>query len=71
MSTPKRIYLVRSPIDGTERLVRAENQSRARAHCARELEVSVASQDQIVALLTLDAPVRVEEAGAEPGTANG
>jgi hypothetical protein len=66
MTTPKRIYLVRSPIDGTERLVRAANQSQARAHCARELEVSVASQDQIVALLTLEQPIAVEDAGAEP-----
>lgn len=70
MISPRRIYLIRNPIDGTERLVRAANQSQARAHCARELEVAVASQDQIVAMLTGDPPVAVEDAGAEPAAAS-
>lgn len=69
MSTPTRIYLVRDPDTGEERLVRAINAHRARSHIAAALEVTVASQDQLVALLTGETPVLVEDASApEPAS---
>jgi len=67
MTAPKRIYLVRNVDTGDERLIRAANAAQARNHAARDtLSVEVASQDQLVALLTeADVPVRIEEAGRE------
>lgn len=67
MPAPKRIYLVRNVDTGDERLIRAANAAQARNHAARDtLSVEVASQDQLVALLTeADVPVRIEDAGRE------
>lgn len=63
---PKRIYLVRNADTGDERLIRAANVAQARNHAARDtLLVGVASQEQLVALLTGDAPAKVEEAGEQ------
>ena len=63
MSTPTRIYIARRP-DGTSRLVRAANVAQTARHCARELQISVASQDDLVA--ALQAGIQVETAGEEP-----
>ena len=61
-----RIYLVCNADTGDERLIRAANVVQARNHAARDtLIVAVASQDQLVALLTGDKPPAVEEAGVE------
>lgn len=50
-----RIYLVRNEDTGDERLIRAANSVQARNHAARDtLTVSVAKQEQLVALLTQD-----------------
>lgn len=63
---PKRIYLVRNTNTGDERLIRAANASQARNHAARDtLAVAVATQDQLVALLTSGERHEVEEAGVE------
>ncbi|MCE2661155.1 MAG: hypothetical protein LW854_23495 [Rubrivivax sp.] len=62
---PKRIYLVRNTETGDERLIRAANAAQARNHAAREtFGVAVASQEQLVALLTGDTPAPVEDASA-------
>lgn len=64
--TPRRIYLVRDVDTGIERLIRAVSPAQARAHAARDVfEVSVATQDQLVALLTAEIPAAVEEAGQD------
>ena len=61
--TPRRIYLVRNTDTGAERLIRAATVAQARNHAARDtLEVSVATQDQLVALLTGLDTVAVEDA---------
>lgn len=61
---PKRIYIVRNEDTGDERLIRAANVAQARNHAARDtLKVAVATQDQLVALLTGDEKHEVEEAG--------
>lgn len=66
MSSPRRIYLTRHIDTGAERLIRAANASQARNHAARDsIEVSVATQDQLVALLTGDSNVPIEEAGQD------
>lgn len=68
MSTkaPKRIYLVRNSETGAERLIRAVNVAQSRNHAARDtLAVAVATQEQLVSLLTGDERVAVEEAGVE------
>lgn len=70
MSAPTRIYLVRDPDTGEERLVRAVNAHRARSHVAAALEVTVATQDQLVALLTGDDRVAIEDASALAATAD-
>ena len=63
---PKRIYLVRNTDTGDERLIRATNAAQARNHAARDtLAVAVATQDELVALLTGEQKHEVEEAGAE------
>lgn len=61
--TVTRIYLVRHTDTGAERLVRAANAVQARNHAARDtIDVNVATQDQLVALLTSGTTVAVEEA---------
>lgn len=64
--TPRRIYLVRHTDTGAERLIRALTPAQARAHAARDtIEVSVASQEALVALLTSgEWPGQVEDASA-------
>lgn len=74
LTTPKtarRIYLVRDHTTGVERLIRAVSPAQARAHAARDqFDVSVATQEQLVALLTRgplgtgDAVI-VEDAGSD------
>jgi hypothetical protein len=72
--TAGRIYLVRHSDTGCERLIRASTAAQARNHAARDsIEVDVASQEQLVALLTgesivpiEDASLRDAEAEAEP-----
>lgn len=60
---PKRIYLVHNAATGTQRLIRASNTYQARNHAARDtLAVQVATQEQLVALLTGHARVAVEDA---------
>jgi len=65
-STTRRIYLVRHADTGAERLVRALTPAQARNHAARDtITVAVATQDQLVALLTSkDWHGEVEDAGA-------
>ena len=61
--TPRRIYLVRHKDTGAERLIRAATAAQARNHAARDtIEVDVAGQEQLVALLTSADPVRIEDA---------
>jgi hypothetical protein len=61
--TPTRIYLVRNTDTGDERLVRAPNVARALAHIVRvSYTCEVASQEQLVALLTGSDPTEVEDA---------
>lgn len=61
--TPRRIYLVRHTDTGTERLIRASTAAQARNHAARDtIEVDVAGQEQLVALLTSAQPARIEDA---------
>jgi hypothetical protein len=61
--TPTRIYLVRNTDTGDERLVRAPNVARALAHItSTSYSCEVATQDQLVALLTADTPAEVEDA---------
>lgn len=61
--TPRRIYLVRHKDTGAERLIRASTAAQARNHAARDtIEVDVASQEQLVALLTGMEPARIEDA---------
>lgn len=63
MSTPTRIYLVRNKDTAEERLVRATNAPRALAHIVKtSYAAEVASQDQLVALLTADHRVEIEDA---------
>lgn len=64
--TARRTYLIRNTETGVERLVRAANAASARNHVARDtLDVRVATQDQLIALLTAEAPITVEDAGRE------
>ena len=66
MAAAKRIYILRNAETGVERLVRASNATQARAHVARDtFSISVASQDQLVALLTAEDPPEVETAGED------
>jgi hypothetical protein len=61
--TPTRIYLVRNTDTGDERLVRAPNVARALAHIVRvSYTCEVATQEQLVALLTTADPTEVEDA---------
>lgn len=61
--TPRRIYLVRHADSGNERLIRATNAAQARNHAARDsIAVEVASQEQLVAMLTSAEPARIEDA---------
>ena len=61
--TPRRIYIVRHTDTGAERLIRATTAAQARNHAARDtIEVDVASQEQLVSLLTGAEPVRIEDA---------
>ena len=61
--TPTRIYLVRNTDTGEERLVRAPSAARALAHLVRTSYMAeVASQEQLVALLTAIEPVEIEDA---------
>jgi len=63
VSTPTRIYLVRNTDTAEERLVRATNAPRGLAHIVRtSYTAEVASQDQLVALLTGDNRVEIEDA---------
>lgn len=63
--TPTRIYLVRNTDTAEERLVRAVNAPRALAHIVRtSYSAEVASQEQLVALLTGDDRVQIEDASA-------
>lgn len=65
MATPKRVYIIRNTTTGDERLVRAINASQARNHVARDtFAVAVASQNQLVELLTGEERMTVEDAGA-------
>lgn len=67
--TTDRIYVV-SPkaAEGAEkparRLVRAPNQAQALRHVAKDLQVTVASQDDLVELVA--AGVKVEASGTQP-----
>lgn len=61
--TPRRIYIVRYKDTGAQRLIRAVSAAQARNHAARDtIEVDVADQEQLVALLTGPEPARVEDA---------
>lgn len=61
--TPRRIYIVRHTDTGAERLIRATTAAQARNHAARDtIEVDVASQEQLVSLLTGAEPARIEDA---------
>lgn len=67
MATAKRVYLVRNVETGTKQLIRAINASQARNHASRDtFTVVVASQDQLIALLSGEDRLTVEDAGAEP-----
>lgn len=62
--TPKRIYVVRDTHSCNETLVRAPSAAQALRHVtADQFEVSVATQSQLVALLTGGA--QVEEASSQ------
>jgi hypothetical protein len=66
MPTPTRIYLTRNIDTGEERLVRAPNAARALAHITRtSYEATVATQDQLVALLTGEERIEIEDAMAQ------
>ena len=65
-----RIYLVRHVDTGCERLIRANTAAQARNHAARDtIEVDVASQEQLVALLTGENNVPVEDASVRDSEA--
>ncbi len=65
--TPTRIYLIRNTETAEERLVRAPNAARALAHIVRTTYTSeVATQEQIVALLTGEQPPAIEDTACEP-----
>lgn len=65
--TKARIYIVRdTETEDTPRLVRAISQSQAVKHVTRPFVASVATQDQLVQLLSEN--VEVEDAGAVGGT---
>lgn len=71
MPTPTRLYLIRNTDTGEERLVRAPNAARALAHITRtSYTATVASQEQLVALLTGEAPAEIEDATREPAAAD-
>lgn len=62
--TPKRIYVVQKAGTEQRRLIRASNVAQARNHVARDtLQVAVASQDELVSLVSGGA--RVEDAGEQ------
>jgi len=72
MSTPRRIYLVttqsghESSQIGNARLIRAANAAQARSYAARNtFSVAVASQEQLVELLSADTPTLVEDASEQ------
>lgn len=70
MPTPTRLYLIRNNDTGEERLVRASNAARALAHITRtSYTATVASQDQLVALLTGEERIEVEDATRAPAVA--
>ncbi|HWS75059.1 MAG TPA: hypothetical protein VN324_07955 [Quisquiliibacterium sp.] len=59
--------MIRNTDTGEERLVRAPNAARALAHITRtSYTAEVASQEQLVALLTGEAPAEIEDATREP-----
>lgn len=63
MATSQRIYKVTGP-RGDARYIRASNVAQARNHAARsEYQVTVASQDDLVAALTASPPAAIEESG--------
>lgn len=58
MSTPTRIYVVTDTEDGAQRLVRATNQSQALRLATKDrFAVDIASQDDLVALISNGVPV--------------
>lgn len=62
--TTKRIYVVQKAGTEQRRLIRASNVAQARNHVARDtLQVAVASQDELVSLVSGGA--RVEDAGEQ------
>lgn len=66
MPTPTRIYAIRNTDTGEERLVRAPNAARALAHITRtSYTAEVASQEQLVALLTGENRIEIEDATAQ------
>lgn len=70
MPTPTRLYLIRNTDTGEERLVRAPNAARALAHITRtSYTATVASQEQLVALLTGEDRIEIEDATREPAVA--
>lgn len=63
MATNQRIYKVIGP-RGNERYIRASNVAQARNHAARgDYQVTVATQDDLVAALTATPPATIEESG--------
>ena len=64
------LYLIRNTETAVERLVRARNKSAALRFVMRPLTIAAAKPEQLVALLTGDDPITVEDADqAEPGDA--
>ena len=63
MATAKTVYLVKD--DTTKFLVRAPNPAQAVHHVARRFSVNVASQDELIKLVTEG--MKVETAGEESG----
>jgi hypothetical protein len=58
MSTPTRIYLIVDQTTETKQLIRASNQAQAVRHAAQnKFSVTVATQDDLVALLKTGAEV--------------
>lgn len=64
------LYLIRDTETAVERLVRARNKAAALRFVMKPLTIAAATPEQLVALLTGDDPIEVEDADpAEPSDA--
>lgn len=62
------LYLIRDTETAVERLVRAKNKAAALRFVMKPLTIAAATPEQLVALLSDDDPITVEDADpAEPG----